>query len=312
MAYKYSAMWKGIISSSEKFMQNIRYHVCLGKKIVFWKETWIGEEPLASKFPDLFNCAQDKQAKVESYMDRSGLSGQIMWSSKSRRNLKENEEIQFLSLIDLLRDIHFPEDMEDTRIWKASKNGSFSVSSFYAALSARVGTKSSLASIWRIKAPPWVVAFRWIAFRRRILTLDNLRKRGKIVVIGCQMCLEDEETVDHLLLRCSFAMKIWNSVINWFKCKWAMPKALQHLFEEWTSLIGSKKGKELWKLSFLAVILHIWKERNARCFEGKKCLEEILCDKIKFSVVQWVQISPTFKDYPIDQIMFSWKELAFS
>eukprot|EP00268_Persea_americana_P033450 TRINITY_DN3312_c0_g1_i6.p1 TRINITY_DN3312_c0_g1~~TRINITY_DN3312_c0_g1_i6.p1 ORF type:complete len:225 (-),score=29.21 TRINITY_DN3312_c0_g1_i6:634-1308(-) len=117
-AYKYSAIWKGIISSSEKFMQNIRCNVCLGKKILFWKDTWIGEEPLASKFPDLFNCARDKQANVENYMDRSGMSGQITWSPTFRRNLKENEELQFLSLIDLLRDIHLSEDMEDTRIWK--------------------------------------------------------------------------------------------------------------------------------------------------------------------------------------------------
>ena len=99
-------------------MQNIRYHVCLGKKILFWKDTWIEEEPLASKFPSLFNCARDKQAKVDSYIDRSVTSGQITWSPTFRRNLKENEEIQFMSLVGLLRDIHIFEDGEDTRIWK--------------------------------------------------------------------------------------------------------------------------------------------------------------------------------------------------
>eukprot|EP00268_Persea_americana_P033448 TRINITY_DN3312_c0_g1_i3.p1 TRINITY_DN3312_c0_g1~~TRINITY_DN3312_c0_g1_i3.p1 ORF type:complete len:103 (-),score=15.90 TRINITY_DN3312_c0_g1_i3:54-362(-) len=44
----------------------------------------------------------------------------------------------------------------------------------------------------------------------------------------------------------------------------------------------------------------------------KKTTEEILCDKIKFSVAQWVQINPIFTDYPTDRIMFDWKELAFS
>ena len=39
---------------------------------------------------------------------------------------------------------------------------------------------------------------------------------------------------------------------------------------------------------------------------------EVLCDKIKYSVAQWVQINPIFKDYLIDGIMFNWKELAFS
>ena len=98
---------------------------------------------------------------------------------------------------------------------------------FYSTLSAREGSRSRLASIWRFKAPPRVVAFGWIALRRRILTLDNLRKRRKIVVNACPMCLEDEENVNHHLLRCRCVVKIRNSVISWFGCKWAMPKLFQ-------------------------------------------------------------------------------------
>ena len=55
------------------------------------KNTRIGEGPLASKCPDLINCAGDKQGKVENYMDRSGMSGQITWSPTLRRNLSEGE-----------------------------------------------------------------------------------------------------------------------------------------------------------------------------------------------------------------------------
>eukprot|EP00268_Persea_americana_P041537 TRINITY_DN4143_c1_g1_i4.p1 TRINITY_DN4143_c1_g1~~TRINITY_DN4143_c1_g1_i4.p1 ORF type:complete len:133 (-),score=13.21 TRINITY_DN4143_c1_g1_i4:185-583(-) len=126
------------------------------------------------------------------------------------------------------------------------------------------------------------------------------------------MCLEDEESVDNLLLTCRCAGKIWNSVISWFGCTWVMLECLHQLFEAWRSCIGNPKGKELWKLSFLSVIWHIWKERNARCFEGTKSQEEILCDKIKFSVAQRVKINPMFKDFPTDQIMYNWKEIALS
>ena len=54
-------------------------------------------------------------------------------------------------------------------------------------------------------------------------------------------------------------------------------------FQGMEAPIRSPKGKELWKLLFLSVIWHIWKERNARCIEGTKTKEEISCDKIKFS-----------------------------
>eukprot|EP00268_Persea_americana_P021333 TRINITY_DN21279_c2_g1_i5.p1 TRINITY_DN21279_c2_g1~~TRINITY_DN21279_c2_g1_i5.p1 ORF type:complete len:123 (-),score=17.22 TRINITY_DN21279_c2_g1_i5:262-630(-) len=118
---------------------------------------------------------------------------------------------------------------EDTRTWTASRNRVFAVSTFYSTLSAMAG-RSGLASLWRFKAPPRVVAFGWIALRRRILTLDNLRKRGKTVVNACPVCWEDEETLDNLLLRSRYAVKLWDSVISWFDCKWVLPRSLQHHF----------------------------------------------------------------------------------
>lgn len=70
---------------------------------------------------------------------------------------------------------------------------------FFLTLAGRVVSKSSVSRIWKIKAQPIVVVFGWIALHKRILTMDNLRQRGKIVVNCCPMCLGDEESVDHLL-----------------------------------------------------------------------------------------------------------------
>ena len=114
--------------------------------------------------------------------------------------------------------------------------------------------------------------------------MDNLKRRGKIVVNACFMCLEDEETIDHLLLRCITAVKIWNTVICWFGCSWVFPKNVQDLFMAWKSPLGPHKGKEMWKLSFLVVIWHIWKERNTRCFEGVATNGDSIYGEIKFSV----------------------------
>ena len=55
------------------------------------------------------------------------------------------------------------------------------------------------------------------------------------MVNACPMCLKDEETIDHLLLQCNNAMKIWNTVINWFGCSWVFPKRAQDLFMAWIS-----------------------------------------------------------------------------
>ena len=46
--HRFPLMWKGITSVKEKFMQNIKYQVCLGEKILFWKDIWIVEYPQQS------------------------------------------------------------------------------------------------------------------------------------------------------------------------------------------------------------------------------------------------------------------------
>ena len=113
----------------------------------------------------------------------------MIWCPILRRNLKDHVVPQLLLLIDLLTAYHVVERGEDERVWMASKDGRFSVTSFFMALSNSRREKSAVSSIWKLKAPPRVVIFGWLALRKRILTMDDLKRRGRIVVNGCPMCL---------------------------------------------------------------------------------------------------------------------------
>ena len=126
------------------------------------------------------------------------------------------------------------------------------------------------------------------------------------------MCLRDKESMDHLMLDCKTAQSIWSSVVGWFDCCWVFPKSLSELFQAWKAPIGISRGKELWRLTFLAVLWTICKERNSRCFEGVETSDSNLVEKTKFLVAFGVSISPSFKGYSTEQIMIHWKELAFS
>lgn len=115
-------------------------------------------------------------------------------------------------------------------MWKAFDDGSFSISSFFTAITRSAGRRSSVAGIWRLEAPPIVAVFGWLALQKRILTMDNLRLRGKVVVNGCPMCLCDEETVDHLLLNCQTDQTLWSYLIDSFGCSWVFPNCVVALF----------------------------------------------------------------------------------
>ena len=70
-----------------------------------------------------------------------------------RRNLKENEESQFISLLNFPNGVNIQDRGEDVRVWEASKNGSFSVSSFFKTILINSRERSALSSIWKLKAP---------------------------------------------------------------------------------------------------------------------------------------------------------------
>ena len=71
--------------------------------------------------------------------------------------------------------------------------------------------------IWDVNLWPKVALFVWLAVRGRILTCDNLRKRGIIGPYQCCMCHQVEETMGHLLEICPFAAVIWDKGAMMFR-----------------------------------------------------------------------------------------------
>lgn len=64
-----SGIWKGVLSVEVFFFQSIHYHVGKANRVLFWLDTWIGESPLATQFPELFRCAQNGNALVSDYVE---------------------------------------------------------------------------------------------------------------------------------------------------------------------------------------------------------------------------------------------------
>lgn len=82
-------------------------------------------------------------------------------------------------------------------------------------------------------------------------------------------------------------------------------------FEVWRLGVGPKRRRTMWKLAFLAAIWTIWKESNARCFEGKSSDDLVLREKVKLLVAHWVTPLPYFNGILVNSIVNNWKEVAF-
>ena len=103
-----------------------------------------------------------------------------------------------------------------SRVRKPDVKGRFSMKSFYNALADSSGGVEGWHNFWTPTVPPRVLVFCWIARLNKILTIDKLRRRCHIIINGCPMCLEDEETVHHLLIHCPFAHRVWSTLFEMF------------------------------------------------------------------------------------------------
>ena len=118
-------------------------------------------------------------------------------------------------------------------IWKLLKKGDFDIRSFYDKLRSPLPFTFPWKGIWKVKAPTRVSFFVWTAAWEKILTRDTLRCRGFDLVDWCIMCRCNGETVNHLLLHCEKAYKLWSLIFRSFGISWVLPRSVAKTLFSW-------------------------------------------------------------------------------
>ena len=156
----------------------------------------------------------------------------------------------------------------DKVCWKLVRSRGFEVRGFYLSFYPPTLLSFPWRMIWHSKVPPRVAFFSWFASLGKILTTDNLCKRRVLVLDWCYMCKSCGESMDHLLLHCPIACELWSLVLCLFGIHWVMPHKVIGLFESWQDMFGWHRNIVLWRLVPHCLLWCIWRERNARSFEG--------------------------------------------
>ncbi|XP_020528247.1 uncharacterized protein LOC110007976 [Amborella trichopoda] len=102
----------------------------------------------------------------------------------------------------------------------------------------------------------------------KILMVDNLIKRRKIITNICLMCKADGETGTHLSIHCSFVSKIWWWCFHMMGINLMLPLHVVDLIVQMDVPLP-KLGGHIWKVLRGAILWEVWLERNRRTFEGK-------------------------------------------
>jgi hypothetical protein len=283
------SLWKSIRHGWGDFVRFVRFEAGNGSRIRFWYDVWCGEVALQERYPDLFRLARNKEALVTHYMQVRNDS--THWCLDFIRPIQDWEMESLSSFLDLLYTIKVKLNSDDTMCWQPALQQGFKVSSYYRVLSSRDDISFPWKSIWKPKVPSRVAFFVWVASLGKILTADNLRNRNIILVSWCCLCKADGETVDHLLLHCSFSRELWNMILALFGVQWVMPCTVLDLLACWQGSFGKHRHVELWRCIPHCLMWCIWRERNMRSFEGVEQTLLSLKNNFLKTLFEWAGVS---------------------
>ncbi|RVX17365.1 hypothetical protein CK203_003473 [Vitis vinifera] len=129
-------------------------------------------------------------------------------------------------------------------LWKETKDEIFLVKSLYSTLASRRVVKFPNSIIWSPCVPTKVCFFAWEASWGKVLTLDQLKKRGRFLANRCFLCCEEEESIDHILIQCSRARVLWELLFALFGVIWVLPFSVRYTLSGWCGFnLGKKRRK---------------------------------------------------------------------
>ena len=145
--------------------------------------------------------------------------------------------------------------------------------------------------VWNSVAPPKTGVFAWEAAWGKVLTMDQLKRRGMTFANRCFMCEEEEETIDHLLIHCKIAKMLWDLILSIVGISWVFPNSVLHTLIAWQGAAVGKKRKKIWLAAPLCLFWNIWRARNSLVFENEVPSAQRLKANIVTNLWSWANLN---------------------
>lgn len=272
---KDSWSWKCILNLRELVGNHMRYKIGEGKSINVWHDKWNSGTALSS-------IISKKEIFYVGFQDSSCISAIIYehgWKWPQ----------SWLEKYDCLNNIDVPvlSNQPNVLIW-VDNNGKemrFSTSNVWNTMRGNNDKVCWKDLVWHSNCIPKHTFILWLAVKGKLCTQDKLARRYSNNNFECSLCKKEADSHDHLFFKCDYAQKLWKMVSD-------ISKSNVH-DDNWEDIVKNmskeKSKRNIWgnirKLSFVAIVYHIWQERNWRLFNNCKRSEvEVfgtLCDDLK-------------------------------
>jgi hypothetical protein len=254
---------------------------------LFWKDRWLQGKCLAELAPCLFAAVRPCAKRVKTVA--LALSGDS-WILDITGALTVQVILDYLLVWDLTRDIQLTQGVDDHFCWKWTSDGIFTTSSAYHSFFIGQHPIDGAGLLRKMCAPPKCKFFIWLVLHDRCWTAARRKKHGLQDNDDCALCSQVSETIDHILIECSFSRELWFNFLH--RVGWgSIPPSTNSLgFVAWSKAARKRVQKDDRRCFDSVVILIswiLWKERNCRTFDRSSKSVSQLLSLVLDEMVAW-------------------------
>ena len=177
--------------------------------------------------------------------------------------------------------------MEEKILWDVNKKGQYIVKANYMHMENERIDNYPVGLIWNNRVPPKVSVFTWEVWWGKVLTGDQLKRRGFQLANRCPMCKEEEENLGHLFLHCPTIWRFWALLISLSGMEWVCLLRIRDLMMGWSTFPIRKEAKKLWKAALSSLLWAVWKERNRVTFDNLNFSSHRIKHSFISSITPW-------------------------
>jgi hypothetical protein len=178
--------------------------------------------------------------------------------------------MEFIGLWNTLEQVQLCPGVPDTFAWRLTADQQYSASTAYGAMFVGYSKPLGTRQLWKTGAPRHIKFFFWLVMHGRCWTTHRRWRHGLQESNTCIICDQAVEMMDHIIIGYVFSREVWASCLRrfrlqdrvlvrksdvmlwWTDSRKCLPKSIRRGFDSLFFLVG-------WTL---------WKERNARTFDG--------------------------------------------
>jgi hypothetical protein len=203
---KGSFWWRDLLKLVDVYKGMASSRPLSGSSVHLWEDMWDDILPKLN-FPELFSFARNKSITLQ-----KAVSLQAQLHRIFHIPLSEEAFTQYVELQGILSNLPRTDDKDRWEyIWGS---GTFSCPKAYKHLKGQMDIHPAFNWLWNSSCQLKHKIFFWLLLQNKLSTRGVLRRRNMTLEdYGCAICGTGiEESVEHLFLKCTFAVQCWNFI----------------------------------------------------------------------------------------------------